>query len=256
VPGDPRWAGDVRQIARELSVEDAIPQELLSSLAEATGDEVFTLLESLAEEVHLALSKGDHKEKDVEAEAVPRLISTLSNRDAEAVREAICTLGLIGPASRDAIPSLVRLLGDDRWEDKANVLRALGGLGHEAEPALPHMVAYLTDQDPELRRVAAEAVSRVNPQGDLLISELRSQSAGTPAESDANVFRKEGSLWRITFAHKTNRFRDLKGFGYIHHLVSRPGKPIHVGDLAAAMAGPADVRAVWDRSRNQSRFRS
>jgi hypothetical protein len=68
VPGDPRWAGDVMQIARELSVEDAIPQELLSSLAEATGDEVLTLLESLSEKVHLALSAGGRKEKDAEVE--------------------------------------------------------------------------------------------------------------------------------------------------------------------------------------------
>ena len=64
------------------------------------------------------------------------------------------------------------------------------------------------------------------------------------------LFRREGDFWTVAYRGVTCRLRDMKGFGYIAHLIAHPGDRIHVLDLfaqvrgsRAATAPSADLRA-------------
>jgi hypothetical protein len=64
----------------------------------------------------------------------------------------------------------------------------------------------------------------------------------------ANVFRREGDYWSVTFEGRTVRVRDLKGMRYVARLLSDPGREFHVLDLVAAersQGGPPH-RALGD----------
>ena len=54
---------------------------------------------------------------------------------------------------------------------------------------------------------------------------------------DANVFRREGDYWTVTFDGHTVRVRDLKGMHHLARLLGDPGREFHVLDLVAAEIG-------------------
>jgi tetratricopeptide (TPR) repeat protein len=56
---------------------------------------------------------------------------------------------------------------------------------------------------------------------------------GQPSER-ANLFRREGDYWSVTFDGHTVRVRDLKGMRYVARLLADPGREFHVLDLVAA----------------------
>jgi tetratricopeptide (TPR) repeat protein len=62
----------------------------------------------------------------------------------------------------------------------------------------------------------------------------------------ANIFRREGDYWSVTFDGRTVRVRDLKGMRYVARLLSDPGREYHVLDLVAAerVDGPVDDRGT------------
>jgi hypothetical protein len=53
----------------------------------------------------------------------------------------------------------------------------------------------------------------------------------------ANLFRREGDYWSVTFDGQTVRIRDLKGMRYLARLLTDPGREYHVLDLVAAESG-------------------
>jgi tetratricopeptide (TPR) repeat protein len=53
----------------------------------------------------------------------------------------------------------------------------------------------------------------------------------------ADVFRREGDYWSVTFDGDTVRVRDLKGMHYLARLLADPGREFHVLDLVAAETG-------------------
>ena len=55
--------------------------------------------------------------------------------------------------------------------------------------------------------------------------------------ASANVFRREGDYWTVTFEGHTVRVRDLKGMRYLARLLADPGREFHVLDLVAAEGG-------------------
>ena len=66
---------------------------------------------------------------------------------------------------------------------------------------------------------------------------------GQPSER-ANLFRREGDYWSVTFDGHTVRVRDLKGMRYVARLLADPGREFHVLDLVAAErvhGGPVDA---------------
>ncbi len=54
------------------------------------------------------------------------------------------------------------------------------------------------------------------------------------ATEGANVFRRDGQFWTLTFGHKTVRMKDAKGLRDLARLVAEPGRELHVFDLTAA----------------------
>jgi len=51
------------------------------------------------------------------------------------------------------------------------------------------------------------------------------------------MFRREGEYWTIGYGGVTCRLKDMKGLGYIAHLIAHPGHRIHVLDLFAQVGG-------------------
>ena len=64
---------------------------------------------------------------------------------------------------------------------------------------------------------------------------------------DEHLFRREGEFWTIAYRGVTCRLRDMKGLGYIAHLIAHPGQRIHVLDLFAQAGGDgATVAPIAD----------
>jgi hypothetical protein len=69
----------------------------------------------------------------------------------------------------------------------------------------------------------------------------------------ADVFRREGDYWSVTFDGDTVRVRDLKGMHYLARLLADPGREFHVLDLVAAETGrdgPGDGSRAADVPRS------
>ncbi len=72
------------------------------------------------------------------------------------------------------------------------------------------------------------------------LREADSGSATTPAPA---TFRREGQFWTMTFAGRTARLHDLRGFRYIADLLASPGRDVPVLDLLTAHAAAPGVEA-------------
>ncbi len=85
-------------------------------------------------------------------------------------------------------------------------------------------------------------------------SPSRVRRAAAEAET---VFRRDGEYWLIGYAGQAVMLRDTKGLRDLHQLLSRPGREIHVLDLATASRAAAQVGlgSVDDRARAEYRQR-
>ena len=64
-----------------------------------------------------------------------------------------------------------------------------------------------------------------------------------PVSPLANVFRKEGDYWTISYGGTVFRLKDTKGLSYIAELLRHPGQELDAADLVA-VASSAE-RARW-----------
>ena len=80
---------------------------------------------------------------------------------------------------------------------------------------------------------AIEAAPSMAPQ----VTAVHQEPTEAQLTSSANVFRREGDYWTVTFEGHTVRVRDLKGMRYLARLFADPGREFHVLDLVAAEAG-------------------
>jgi ribosomal protein S18 len=77
------------------------------------------------------------------------------------------------------------------------------------------------------------------------VARQEGDESGRPSETTAtedNVFRKEGDFWLIRYEGEEVRLKDLKGFQYIHRLVSESPSEIHVHDLAGGPVTSDDAK--------------
>ncbi|HEV2174465.1 MAG TPA: hypothetical protein VGR71_12905 [Nitrospira sp.] len=56
------------------------------------------------------------------------------------------------------------------------------------------------------------------------------------ADTEANVFRREGHYWTLAYSGTLVRLRDSKGLRDIAKLIERSGSTLHVSELASASA--------------------
>lgn len=52
------------------------------------------------------------------------------------------------------------------------------------------------------------------------------------------VFRRDGEFWTVRYGGRTSRLKDTKGMRYLRHLLSNPGREVHVLDLVAIIEHP------------------
>src|SRR5437870_2453176 len=74
-------------------------------------------------------------------------------------------------------------------------------------------------------------------------------ASGTVAVHRANVFRREGEYWSITFEGETLRLKDSKGLRYLAELLANPGREFLALELVTAgrvSNGSANARALRD----------
>jgi HEAT repeat protein len=101
---------------------------------------------------------------------VKSLVETLKDTDADARVNAGIALAAIGSPAVDA---LTAALGESNRDARAAAAYALGVMGADATPAMPTLVRALKDVEADVRRQAAQALSRI------LLSQRRSPSGAT-----------------------------------------------------------------------------
>src|SRR5260370_41775818 len=85
--------------------------------------------------------------------------------------------------------------------------------------------------------------------------------------AQAGLFRKEGEYWTVGYRGSSFRLRNVKGLGYLSHLLRHPAAEFHVLDLAGGIAGQGDhdetresasglPRGAGDLEKTRSQIRS
>src|SRR5262249_14708689 len=97
-----------------------------------------------------------------------------------------------------------------------------------------------------LRVVEEERAGAANLGAREAPAEVRTLVRGRP-EASACVFHREGEYWTIAYAGAVCRLRDMRGLGYLAHLLRHPGQEFHVLDLVSAISRtPASVPVQGD----------
>jgi len=92
------------------------------------------------------------------AAAIPALAGLLDDKNQFARVSAAEALGHLGPS---AVPTLIQALQNRDWLVRAKAAQGLAALGSAATPAVAALKEKLQDEDAEVRRCAAVALSRV-----------------------------------------------------------------------------------------------
>lgn len=92
---------------------------------------------------------------------VPALVEALQDTDREVRQNAINILGRIGAAANAAVPALVEAFPKENLHDRYLVARTLGMIGPGASDALPVLTKALQDDDPNLQKMAGQALEKI-----------------------------------------------------------------------------------------------
>lgn len=90
-------------------------------------------------------------------------------------------------------------------------------------------------------------LSQVAPSGGLpmdaaiTVEEAAARSLRPALPARPSVFRREGEVWTMSFAGRSARLRDSRGFAYIALLLRHPGVGVHVSELLRLAGASAEV---------------
>jgi len=122
------------------------------------------------------------------APAVPQLIRELEDADAEYRWSAAGVLAAIGPSAAEATPALISILNDPDEKVRWYAAWALGEIGAKAGNAVPALIVALNDIDDDVRGYAARALGKIGiPAAESAILALRT------LESDENPNLREAA---------------------------------------------------------------
>jgi predicted ATPase len=76
------------------------------------------------------------------------------------------------------------------------------------------------------------------------ISPMSNESRAGFRSTHKGVFRKEGDYWTVGCNGNTVRLKDIRGLGYIAHLLRHPGTEFHVLDLYGGLASHNDDNEI------------
>ena len=110
--------------------------------------------------------------------AVPELVKGLQDDDAEVVRAALRTLGVVGPKAAPAVPRLMEMYKDPKLNEQTRplVLFALAGIGPGAKAAVPLLTDVLKDR-------AANENTRIDCMDAALSAGCEAGTASAPASA-------------------------------------------------------------------------
>jgi HEAT repeat protein len=108
------------------------------------------------------------------ASAVPALARALSDPDLDVRLTAAATLEAYGQAARGAIPALADAVARGDVEFRRAAMYALQAIGPDAAQAsLPNLIGDLRNEDPRVRRTAAETIGSFGPSARNAVPALR-----------------------------------------------------------------------------------
>jgi len=105
--------------------------------------------------------------RPVAKETIAALTEVLSDKDPETRYYYVAqALGNIGADAKDAVPALTRILKDGKERRiEPMVAAALGNIGPAAKAAVPALTKMLDDENLYYRKIAAEALQKIETQG-------------------------------------------------------------------------------------------
>ena len=102
------------------------------------------------------------------SEAVPALIGTLDDSDAELRQEALFGLGAMGSAAADAVSAIAKRLADNEPDVQYAACYALGKIGPPAASALPALQQAMQASDDFLKMAATWSSLKIDPDNSAL----------------------------------------------------------------------------------------
>ena len=110
----------------------------------------------------LSLSPGYTQEPDFGDKTLSEWKALTKDNDAALRRDAVWSIGMMGPEAKNAVPLLMNLAKDKDAEMRQGVAEALGGIGPGAKDAIPVLAEFTKDADAGVRRGAvADALGRI-----------------------------------------------------------------------------------------------
>ena len=122
-----------------------------------------------------ALLQIDPTNREYETIALPKLIGALTSERPDMRREAVETLGRMGPRAKSAVPELQKRLKDDNAIVRRETLIALAEIGPDSQSAVTTITKMLAESDPSLRPVACYALGKIGKASAPAIPQLQKQ---------------------------------------------------------------------------------
>jgi HEAT repeat protein len=129
--------------------------------------------------------------------AVPVLTSAV--KEPKMRDSAIRGLERIGPAAKEAVPVLLTVLSDKNPQVVADAAMALASIGPDSVPATTALTGLLASTDPNVRGAATNALGSIGPPAKGAVATLMKQITGP------DPMLAVGSVWSIKRIDPENR---------------------------------------------------
>jgi HEAT repeat protein len=112
--------------------------------------------------------------------AIPRLLEVLDDDDPEVRKAAAWALTRIGASHQALVPFLISKLKDESPETRGTAIIGLGRIGPDAGPAVPLLIELLEDETPLVQRLAAETLGSIGPRAVAAVPALKAALQADP----------------------------------------------------------------------------
>jgi HEAT repeat protein len=159
----------VPELAKNLKTKEvqSLVIEALGNIgpkAKSAVPDLADLLKESDKEMKPAIMRAlAHMGPDVK-QAVPAIGSCLSAEDKETSLQALDVLAHLGPDAKEAVPDIIALFVDeDLKPDNKLRLQAVRTLGKIGKPAVPHLTKALSNQNRYMKVGVIEALGEIGP---------------------------------------------------------------------------------------------
>ena len=168
------WQETLRQEDSEMAARG------VEALSHAGAEAIPTLISLLSDPNPISRARSAEALAKMGAASVPALTDALGHEDPYVRVSAARSLLYLGPAGKDAIPSLIEALNDEQTFVRK---MARGALGHMSKEALPALAKALNRKDPVFRYRLLEVLKDIGPDA----SDAAPEIAGVLTDKNAAV---------------------------------------------------------------------